>query len=131
MQEQAPRPAHCSSFARPSERRWANGFASKTRGSPIVAADGNVVAGGFTSGNGAYRITSIPAGTYTVNFTLPGWTVVEETGVVITAGQTTSLAVTMAERSFSLNPITVTTSRRVEKALDAPAAIEVISTTST
>jgi len=32
----------------------------------------------------------------------------------------------MTERSFSLNPITVTTSRRVEKALDAPAAIEVV-----
>ncbi|MCL7972390.1 MAG: TonB-dependent receptor [marine benthic group bacterium] len=92
----------------------------------VSAADGNVVAGGFTSGNGAYRITSIPAGTYTVNFSLPGWTVVEETGVVITAGQTTSLAVTMTEQSFSLNPITVTTSRRAEKALDAPAAIEVV-----
>jgi iron complex outermembrane receptor protein len=33
----------------------------------------------------------------------------------------------LSERSFNLNPITVTTSKRVEKALDAPAAIEVVS----
>jgi iron complex outermembrane receptor protein len=92
----------------------------------IHLADGTAVTGGFSASSGAYRITSIPAGTYSVTFTLPGWTIIEEEGVEIAAGATTSLSVTMVERSFSLNPITVTTSRRVEKALDAPAAIEVV-----
>jgi iron complex outermembrane receptor protein len=92
----------------------------------VHLADGTAVTGGFSASSGAYRITSIPAGTYSVTFTLPGWTIVEEEGVEIAAGVTTSLSVTMVERSFSLNPITVTTSRRVEKALDAPAAIEVV-----
>jgi outer membrane receptor for ferrienterochelin and colicins len=92
----------------------------------VHLVDGTAVVGGFTGTSGAYRITAIPAGTYSVSFTLPGWTIVEETDITIASGQTTSLSVTMAERSFSLNPITVTTSRRVEKALNAPAAIEVV-----
>ena len=92
----------------------------------VHLADGTAVKGGFTGASGAYRLTEIPAGTYLVSFTLPGWATVEDTDIAITSGQTTSLSVTMAERSFSLNPITVTTSRRVEKALDAPAAIEVV-----
>ena len=92
----------------------------------VHLADGTAVVGGFTGASGAYRLTGIQAGTYLVSFTLPGWATVEESDVSIASGQTTSLSVTMVERSFSLNPITVTTSRRVEKALDAPAAIEVV-----
>ena len=92
----------------------------------IHAADGSVVKGGFTGARGAYRITEVPPGTYTVDFGLPGWVVVDETSITIVAGQTTTLSVTMSERSFSLNPITVTTSRRIEKALEAPAAVEVV-----
>ena len=92
----------------------------------VHLVDGTQVKGGFTGASGAYRITGIPAGTYLVSFTLPGWAIVEESDISISSGQTTNLSVTMVERSFSLNPITVTTSRRVEKALDAPAAIEVV-----
>ena len=92
----------------------------------VHLVDGTLVKGGFTAASGTYRITGIPAGTYLVSFTLPGWAIVEESDISITSGQTTNLSVTMVERSFSLNPITVTTSRRVEKALDAPAAIEVV-----
>jgi outer membrane receptor for ferrienterochelin and colicins len=92
----------------------------------VHLVDGSLVKGGFTGAGGTYRITAVPAGTYLVSFTLPGWAIVDEPDVVITSGETTSLSVTMVERSFSLNPITVTTSRRVEKALNAPAAIEVV-----
>jgi iron complex outermembrane receptor protein len=92
----------------------------------VHLVDGTLVKGGFTAASGAYRITGIPAGTYLVSFTLPGWAIVEESDISIVSGQTTNLSVTMAERSFNLNPITVTASRRVEKALDAPAAVEVV-----
>jgi iron complex outermembrane receptor protein len=93
----------------------------------VLRADGSVVAGEFSSTSGAYRITGVPAGTYTVQFTLPGWEIVQEEGVSVLSGQTTSVSAGLAERSFNLNPITVTTSKRVEKALDAPAAVEVVS----
>jgi iron complex outermembrane receptor protein len=93
----------------------------------VLRADGSVVAGDFSTTSGAYRITGVPAGTYTVQFTLPGWEIVQEEGVTVLSGQTTSVTAGLAERSFNLNPITVTTSKRVEKALDAPAAVEVVS----
>lgn len=93
----------------------------------VLRADGSVVAGEFSTTSGAYRITGVPAGTYTVQFTLPGWELVQEEGVTVVSGQTTSVSAGLAERSFNLNPITVTTSKRIEKALDAPAAVEVVS----
>jgi len=93
----------------------------------VLGADGSVVAGDLSTATGAYRITGIPAGTYTVQFTLAGWEIVQQENITVTAGQTTSVNAGLAERSFNLNPITVTTSKRVEKALDAPAAVEVVS----
>jgi len=93
----------------------------------VLRADGSVVAGEFSTTSGAFRITGVPTGTYTVQFTLPGWELVQEEGVTVLSGETTSVSAGLAERSFNLNPITVTTSKRIEKALDAPAAVEVVS----
>jgi iron complex outermembrane receptor protein len=93
----------------------------------ILRPDGSVAAGAFSTASGAFRITNVPAGTYDVSFTLPGWEIVTQERVVVVAGQTTSVSPALSERSFNLNPITVTTSKRVEKALDAPAAVEVVS----
>ncbi len=96
----------------------------------LLRPDGSVAVGGFTSSSGAYRLQSLPAGAYTVSFSLPGWTIVDQsTSVTITSGETTNLSVMMEERTFNLNPITVTASKRVEKALEAPAAVEVVSRT--
>jgi iron complex outermembrane receptor protein len=93
----------------------------------LLNFEGAVMLGGFTTASGTYRLQSVPAGTYTVRFTLPGWTIPEGAPeVTINAGQTTTLSVSMTERSFNLNPITVTASKRVEKALEAPAAVEVV-----
>ena len=93
----------------------------------VLRADGSVLADDLSTASGAFRITNVPTGTYTVQFTLAGWTIVEQENVVVSAGETTSVSAGLSERSFNLNPITVTTSKRVEKALDAPAAIEVVS----
>jgi iron complex outermembrane receptor protein len=94
----------------------------------VLRADETLAGSAFTSGRGAYGVTGIRAGTYSVSYSLPGWELVVETGVQVTADQTTRLNVLLGERSFNLNPITVTASKRVEKALDAPAAVETIST---
>ena len=94
----------------------------------IVGADGTVVASGVTGPGGAYRIGGVPAGTYTVRFTSAGWGTVTETGQTVVAGDLSTLSVTMSEQSYRLNPITVTASKTEEKALDAPAAVEVVST---
>ena len=93
----------------------------------VLRPDGSVAVGAFSSASGAFRITGVPAGTYDIVFTLPGWEIVSQEGVVVRPGATTSVNAGLSERSFNLNPITVTTSKRVEKALDAPAAVEVVS----
>jgi iron complex outermembrane receptor protein len=92
----------------------------------VVDGAGNVVASGATGTSGAFRIQNVPAGTYTVRFLSPGWNTTTLPGQTVTAGQLTSLTATMTEGSYSLNPITVTTSKTEEKVLDAPAAVEVV-----
>ncbi len=90
-------------------------------------ADGTTVAGGFTGQSGTFRITDVPPGTYTVRFTGAGWRTHDEPGVVVTAGQVTSLTIALSEQLFSMNPITATVQRGVEeKLLEAPASIHVV-----
>ncbi|MBW3554109.1 MAG: TonB-dependent receptor plug domain-containing protein, partial [Gemmatimonadetes bacterium] len=90
-------------------------------------ADGTEAAGALTNDQGAYRLT-LPAGTYTIVFAIPGWETHRATGTVVTAGETTLLNVTLSQVAFDLDPLTVSASRRVEKALEAPAAVQVRST---
>ncbi|MEN8144154.1 MAG: TonB-dependent receptor [Gemmatimonadota bacterium] len=92
----------------------------------IRGADDAVVAGDFTGSAGTYRI-AVPAGVYSVTFTSPGWDILTEAGVTVAAGQTTTVGVDLVERAFNLNPITVTASKHEEKVLDAPAAVQVVS----
>jgi len=92
-----------------------------------VGSNGAVVASGVSGPGGAFRLNEVPAGTYTVRLSAPGWATVELVGQTVTAGQVTSVAATMSQQSYELNPLTVTASRgREEKILDAPASIEVV-----
>jgi iron complex outermembrane receptor protein len=92
----------------------------------IIDSAGGVAARGMTGPAGTYRIEDIPAGSYTVRFTSPGWSTATVTGQTVTAGQVAAVSAVMSEQSYSLNPITVTASKTEEKTLDAPAAIEVV-----
>ncbi|MFV1987752.1 MAG: TonB-dependent receptor domain-containing protein [Gemmatimonadota bacterium] len=93
-----------------------------------VDSNGAVVASGISGPGGAFRLNEVPAATYIVRFSAPGWATVDVAGQTVTAGQVTSVAATMSQQSYELNPLTVTASRGTEeKILDAPASIEVIS----
>ncbi len=92
----------------------------------VLTTDGDVVARGVSSGNGAFRIGGVPTGTYEVLFSVAGWENHRETGVTVSAGELTRLQVAMTPRTFNLNPITVSASRSTQKLLDAPASIEVV-----
>ena len=79
----------------------------------VLRGDGSVVAGAFSTASGSFRITNVPAGTYTVSFTLPGWEFVEQDAVIVTAGQkrTSTLsgdiraAVAYSSRAASTSPL--------------------------
>ena len=115
--------------------RIAGSVTDDAMGAPLAAvlvevldAQGVVAAQATTGPGGAYALDGVSAGSYSVRFTAPGWvTVVLETQAV-TAGQSTLVSTSMTQQSFELNPLTVTTSRTYEKALEAPAAVEVVST---
>lgn len=92
----------------------------------VLRGDGSVVASQLTGASGAYRILGVSPGSYSVNFSATGWESQTETGVEVMAGAITTVSPVMVERAFTLNPISVTTSKKVEKALDAPASVQVV-----
>ncbi|MDH3298068.1 MAG: TonB-dependent receptor [Gemmatimonadota bacterium] len=92
----------------------------------VLRSDGSVVTSGLTSASGAYRFDNLSAGTYSVSFVLAGWEQLTETEVIVRDGATTTVSASMLERAFTLNPISITTSKKVEKALDAPASVQVV-----
>lgn len=94
----------------------------------VLRPDSTVVAETLTSEAGTFRIENIPAGTYTVVFGSTGWQTLREE-VTVVAGRTLSMSVRLAEHVYNLNPINITASKVEEKVLEAPAAVEVISTT--
>jgi iron complex outermembrane receptor protein len=102
-------------------------------GRPIVGALVEAMdAGGRVSGNalsnqdGAFRIAGLQPGGYTLSLAAIGYG--SETGqaVQVAAGAVASVEVTLEPKAFELNPLVVTSSRRAEKALEAPARVEVV-----
>ncbi len=81
----------------------------------------------LTDAEGAYAFGSVPSGTYTLSFT-QGENTVTEKGIVVTPGQTANVDVTVAWDIAYAEAVTVyAASRRVERIVDAPAAISVVS----
>jgi iron complex outermembrane receptor protein len=80
----------------------------------------------LTDGAGAYAFSDVLAGTYTLLFTL-GENTLTEAGIVVTPGQTANVDVTAAWETAAAEAVTVyAASRRVERIVDAPAAISVV-----
>ncbi len=91
-----------------------------------VLGVGETQAGGmFTDAQGQFRL-DLPTGTYSIVFSRLGYETRREDGVRVGQGAPRTLNVTLRSRAFVLNPVIVTASRREEKALDAPAHVEVV-----
>ena len=90
-----------------------------------LAATGSSVGGTLTNDQGQYRFTVGP-GTYTVSVRRIGYGETEQRSVVVPAGGTVEVDVTLSAVAIVLNPTVVTGSRSPEKAQDAPAHTEVV-----
>jgi outer membrane receptor for ferrienterochelin and colicins len=92
----------------------------------LVSPAGEVIAGALTGDAGQFRLSNIAPGTYTVVVNVIGFQGWRRTAVSIGEGPV-NLVVTLVPSAVQLNPIVVSASRRVERALNAPARVEVVS----
>lgn len=106
---------------------------SADTGAPLVAAfvqingaTGDRVASALTGQSGRYAILNLPAGSYTVVVVTTGYRTMRREGVSVAAGSTASVDFDLQTQAIDLDPISVTASRGEERALDAPARVEVI-----
>jgi outer membrane receptor for ferrienterochelin and colicins len=92
-----------------------------------VGADGRVAGSAVTNSDGAYRIGNLTAGEYAM--VISGTDVpVRRVDAAVRAGQTSRVDVSITFGNVRLDPLVVSASKRPEKAVDAPARVEVIST---
>ena len=93
----------------------------------ITVADGARVVGVATSGEtGQFALPNVAAGTYVVAVSRIGYQLQRFPGIVVRAGQATTVNAAMDEIPTQLNAVVTTASRRPEKALDAPAQLSVV-----
>ncbi|MCH7724235.1 MAG: carboxypeptidase-like regulatory domain-containing protein, partial [Bacteroidetes bacterium] len=92
----------------------------------------NVIITGTTIGaaadlDGNYTITKVPAGTYTLVFSLISYQTITKSDVVVTADQTVQLDVELSTEAIELGSVTVyAASRKEEKITETPTAVTVI-----
>jgi iron complex outermembrane receptor protein len=102
-------------------------------GNPIVSglitvenAQGRTVATVITSRDGTYA-ASVAPGAYEVSLSAIGYGTQRMGSVTVAAGTSTRLDFQAASRAVELNPVVVSVGRDYEKAISAPARVEVIS----
>jgi outer membrane receptor for ferrienterochelin and colicins len=105
-----------------------------TSGAPLAAVlltlslpEGEAVRSALTGPAGTFRIDALPPGEYDIQASLPGWEPLASPIVSVTGGGAARARITMVERPYRLNPLTVSVSRAGEKVLDAPAAVQIVS----
>jgi iron complex outermembrane receptor protein len=91
-----------------------------------VASDGRVVGSTTTDAQGNYRLANLRPGNYSVVIKNEGGSE-SKLDAVIAAGQTSTVNVQISAGAVALNPLVVSASKRPEKALEAPARVEVVS----
>jgi outer membrane receptor for ferrienterochelin and colicins len=92
----------------------------------VLSTSGQVLSGGLSDASGQFRIAGVGTGSYTVVATMIGFDTQRQTGVQVAAGGVTTVNFELVPRALELNPIVVSASKRVERALEAPARVEVV-----
>jgi iron complex outermembrane receptor protein len=102
-------------------------------GQPVPSAlvralnpEGREVGSSLTTQNGLYRLGGLPAGAYTVSASAVGFSEQRMEAVQVSAGADARADLVLRPSAFELNPVVVSVSKEGEKALDAPARVEVI-----
>jgi outer membrane receptor for ferrienterochelin and colicins len=106
---------------------------SADNGQPLSSADvralnasGQAVASTLTTQNGAYRLSGLTPGSYVVAASAIGFSEQRTAAVQVTAGGNANADLVLPPAAVELNPVVVSVSKQAEKALEAPARVEVI-----
>ncbi len=93
----------------------------------VEATTGSRPAARALSGpDGTFRMERLAPGTYALSAARIGYDPGHLAGVVVRAGETTTVRLKLAPRAVTLDAAIVTASRREEKVLEAPASVSVI-----
>ena len=104
-----------------------NATAVPISGAQVTASSGiRTVASGLSDANGDYRLSNIPAGTYTVRARLLGYAAATQENVNVTSGFVANVNLTLNQVASQLEQVITTASRAPEKVIDAPASVSVI-----
>ncbi|MBI4519329.1 MAG: TonB-dependent receptor [Gemmatimonadetes bacterium] len=101
-------------------------------GEPLASAAGEVLCGGnavatlLSGADGRFRVANVPAGSCTLIISLIGYETLRIDGVQVSAGGAADVTVRLVPNVLVLNPIIVTVSKIEEKALSAPARVDVV-----
>jgi outer membrane receptor for ferrienterochelin and colicins len=79
-----------------------------------------------TENDGSFALTGISPGTYVVQATMTGYATQRVANVNVGAGPPATLTFTLTPMAVELDPVVISASRRPEKALSAPAQVEVV-----
>ncbi|MDQ8154023.1 MAG: carboxypeptidase-like regulatory domain-containing protein, partial [Gemmatimonadota bacterium] len=93
---------------------------------PLVSAQvliNGTALGAETDANGKFTVTGLAAGTYSVRAQHIGHKLAVKAGVVVTAGQATTVDFALDATPVTLGGVVISASRRVEKITDAPATV--------
>jgi outer membrane receptor for ferrienterochelin and colicins len=92
----------------------------------LLGADGGQMAGVQSDQAGRYQLTGIEAGTYSVLVSSIGYSTSRVSGIRAAPGQSVTVNVDLVRSVIDLDPLVVSPSRRAERALEAPARVEVV-----
>ncbi|MEJ2678324.1 MAG: TonB-dependent receptor plug domain-containing protein, partial [Gemmatimonadota bacterium] len=90
-----------------------------------VLVDGTLLSS-ITNSRGAYLITGLPPGRYTVRVAALGYAPARHTDVDLAAGQTRTLDFALATAPVELPGVVVTASRSMQQAGESPASVDVL-----
>lgn len=107
---------------------------NKTGGEPLWRAEVSISSedsahfnkGTTTNRAGHYEITEIPDGIYSITVSMVGFESYDTSGIEITNEKIVTIDIELAHSPVTMEPVSVTVSRRPEKILEAPASINIV-----
>ena len=73
----------------------------------VNLSSGEVVRSAVTGPGGTFRIDGLAPGEYDIRASLPGWEALPSPAARVAGGSVTRFGITMVERPYRLNPLTV------------------------